>query len=81
MINLGTNKARFMNFRFTYLHGFPLISIEKPRRFQGFNGQNIDYGIITKIAKPIIEIGGYKEIDAFFYVTRLNNYAVILSHL
>ena len=80
LINLGINKIRFIDFRFTYLHKFPLIFIKKPRRFQGFNGQNIDYGIITKMAKAIIKIGGHKEIDVFFYVTRLNNYTVILSY-
>ena len=69
-----------MDFRFTYLYKNFLISIKKPRRLQKFNEQNIDYEIITKIAKAIIKIGEYKEIDIFFYITRLNSYTVIMGH-
>ena len=32
LINLGVSEARFIDFRFTYLYKFSLISIEKPRR-------------------------------------------------
>ena len=33
LFDLNTSKALFIDFRFTYLYGFSLISIEKPRRF------------------------------------------------
>ena len=77
-INNGATGFAFMDEDFPRCHQFPLIPLKKPHAIAVIDERPIVSGMITHLVSAKLQIHYYVE-DAFFFVTRLGPYLLVLG--
>ena len=80
LINNGATGFAFMDEDFARRHQFPLIPLKQPRTLEVIDGRPIASRMITHLVRAKLQIRHHVE-DAFFFVTRLGHYPLVLGIL
>ena len=78
LIDNGATGFTFMDEDFARRHQFSLIPLKIPSRLEVIDGRPIASGMITHLARAKLQIRHHME-DAFFFVTKLDHYPLILG--
>ena len=78
LIDNGATGFAFMDEDFARRHQFPLIPLKKPRALEVIDGRPIASGMITHLIRAKLQIRHHVE-DAFFFITRLGHYPLVLG--
>ena len=78
LVDCGASGFTFIDKDYAQRHNLPLHSLKDPRRLEVIDGQTIDSGDITHVAKVGLDINGHREqLSAF--VTKLGHYPLVLG--
>ena len=78
LVDCGASGFAFIDKDYLQQHNLPLHSLKDPRRLEVIDGQLIDSGDITHVAKVGVDINRHREqVSAF--VTKLRHYPLVLG--
>lgn len=77
LVDTGCSGFAFMDIAHARTHNYEFLPLKKPRPLRGSNGVVSEY--VTHYVRAPITSTGHHESSAFFYLTRLDYYAIILG--
>lgn len=77
LVDTGCSGYAFIDTAHARAHQLPFFPLVKPRPLRGFDGVVSQY--VTHYTRASMNLSGHHEVSMFFYITRLDHYAVILG--